>query len=236
MSGQLYSYYDRELRFIRQLAQEFAKQYRAEAGRLELDVAGRSTDPHVERLIEAFALLTANVHVKLDDEFPELTDAMLGVLYPHYLAPLPSMTIVQFELIPGAAEMPNGYTVPVGSTLATNPIQGVSCKYRTGYPTTIWPLRLSDAKLRPPPFPPGLNPPDKAQALLRLQLDGTSPQPIDSLTLKSLRFFLLGDAQLTVDLYEAIFTDVMQVVLFAPKGKAPPVILRPEDCIRPVGF
>src|SRR6476659_1146054 len=105
MSRPLYHYYERELTFIRQLSQEFARQYPAAAGRLRLE-ANRSTDPHVERLIEAFALLTARIHRKLDDEFPELTDALLGVLYPHYLAPIQSMAVVQFQLDPGRAQPP----------------------------------------------------------------------------------------------------------------------------------
>src|SRR5438093_3383520 len=97
MSEALFRYYERELLFIRQLAQEFARQYPAAAGRLLLE-PNRSADPHVERLIESFALLTGRVHHKLDDEFPELTDALLNVLYPHYLAPVPSLAVVQFEL------------------------------------------------------------------------------------------------------------------------------------------
>src|SRR6516165_8945472 len=100
MSDVLYPYYERELLFIRQLAQEFARQYPAAADRLRLE-PNRSADPHVERLIEAFALLAGRIHHKLDDEFPELTDALLSVLYPHYLAPIPSMGIVQFDLDAG---------------------------------------------------------------------------------------------------------------------------------------
>ena len=77
MAQDLYHYYERELTFIRQLAQEFARQYPAAAGRLLLE-PNRSIDPHVERLIESFALLAGRVQHKLDDEFPELTDALLG--------------------------------------------------------------------------------------------------------------------------------------------------------------
>ena len=55
----------------------------------------RSADPHVERLIESFALISGRIHHKLDDDFPELTDALLGILYPHYLAPIPSLAIVE---------------------------------------------------------------------------------------------------------------------------------------------
>src|SRR2546425_11767923 len=96
MSEALYPYYERELLFIRQLAQDFAKQYPAAAGRLLLEPT-QSTDPHVERLIEGFAFLAGRIHHKLDDEFPELTDALLVLLYPTYLAPVPSIGLVQFD-------------------------------------------------------------------------------------------------------------------------------------------
>ena len=89
MSEELYPYYQAELYFIRKLAQEFARKYPAAAARLQLE-PDRSADPHVERLIEAFALLAGRVQLKIDDEFPELTDALLSSLYPHYLAPVPS--------------------------------------------------------------------------------------------------------------------------------------------------
>src|SRR5438128_11258134 len=124
MSEALYPYYERELLFIRQLAQEFAKQYPGAAGRLLLEPT-RSTDPHVERLIESFALLAGRVHHKLDDEFPELTDALLGVLYPHYLAPVPSMGIIQLGLDPTRAQLPQGFLINKGSQLHTQPVSGV---------------------------------------------------------------------------------------------------------------
>src|SRR4051812_49972923 len=130
MSESLYPYYERELLFIRQMAQEFAKQYPAAAGRLMLET-NRSTDPHIERLIESFAFLTGRIHHKLDDEFPELTDALLSVLYPHYLAPIPSMGIVQFELDGGQAQLPNDFLIDKHSRLHTQPIADLPCKFRT---------------------------------------------------------------------------------------------------------
>src|SRR5205809_6835486 len=114
MSEVLFPYYERELLFIRQLAQEFAKQYPAAAGRLLLE-PNRSADPHVERLIESFALLAGRIHQKLDDDFPELTEALLGVLYPHYLAPVPSMAMLQFELDAARGQLPKGFLIEKGS-------------------------------------------------------------------------------------------------------------------------
>src|SRR5262245_55681306 len=123
MSDELLSYYNRELSFIRRLAADFAEAHPKIAGRLRLGPEA-SEDPHVERLIEAFAYLTARVRHKLDDDFPEITESLLGVLYPHYQAPVPSMAVVQLELDPEQNELTTGHTVPRHSMLETEPIQG----------------------------------------------------------------------------------------------------------------
>jgi type VI secretion system protein ImpG len=237
MSEALFRYYERELLFIRQLAQEFAKQYPAAAGRLLLE-PNRSTDPHVERLIESFALLAGRVHHKIDDEFPELTDALLGVLYPHYLAPVPSMAVVQFQLDPDRGELPNGFLIDRHSRLHTQPVGGTPCKFRTGYPVTLWPIALTDARLLPPPFPAGIKPPPGAKAALRLQFRNMGKTNLADLTLDKLRLFLFGDMQLIPHLYELLFNNVLQVVMRSadPKSRSTPVVLNPSQCLTPVGF
>src|SRR5215213_1825166 len=97
MRDELLGYYERELVFLRQMGAEFARKYPKIAARLTLE-ADKCEDPHVERMIEAFAFLASRVHLKIDDEFPEVTESLINVLYPHYLAPVPSMTIAQFSL------------------------------------------------------------------------------------------------------------------------------------------
>ncbi|MDX1391260.1 MAG: type VI secretion system baseplate subunit TssF, partial [Rheinheimera sp.] len=89
MNDELLKYYNRELTYIRRMGAEFAQQYPKIAGRLRLSEENVE-DPHVSRLIEGFSLLTAQIRQKLDDSFPELTDALLGQLYPDYQAPIPS--------------------------------------------------------------------------------------------------------------------------------------------------
>src|SRR5262245_39514839 len=148
MSEPLFPYYERELVFLRQLTQEFAKRYPAAAGRLLLE-PNRSTDPHIERLLEGFALLTGRLHHKLDDEFPELTDALLNVLYPHYLAPIPSMAILQFPLDSDRGALPEGFSIAPHSRVHTQPVDGLACRYRTAYPVTLWPVEVVAARLQP---------------------------------------------------------------------------------------
>ncbi|MEI9984110.1 MAG: type VI secretion system baseplate subunit TssF [Aliidongia sp.] len=99
MSDAFLSYYNRELGALRDLAGDFAEAHPKIAGRLRL-APNTIDDPHVARLLEGVAFLSARAQQRLDDDFPELTDALLGVLYPHYLAPVPSGAIVQFACQP----------------------------------------------------------------------------------------------------------------------------------------
>jgi type VI secretion system protein ImpG len=234
MNESLYANYERELLFIRQMAQEFARQYPAAAGRLLLE-PNRSTDPHVERLIESFALLAGRIRQKLDDDFPELTSAMLSVLYPHYLAPIPSAAVVQFELDPARAQLPRGYRIERGARLRTQPVSGVPCRYRTAYPVTLWPISVSEVQFIPPPFPGRLKPPPRTAGLLRVQLDTMSNLRFADLSLERLRLYLSGDGQLVGTLYETILNHTLQVVMRSTEG-GEAVVLDPAECLTPAGF
>jgi type VI secretion system protein ImpG len=237
MSDTLYPYYERELAFIRLMAQDFARQYPASAGRLLLE-PNRSADPHVERLIESFALIAGRIHHKLDDEFPELTDALLSILYPHYIAPVPSMAIVQLLLDPARGQLPKGFRLAPGARLHTPPLDGQPCRFRTCYPVTLWPIEVTSARLQGPPFPPGLTPPPRTAAVLRIQLECLTTMKFADLELQQLRFFLYGDGPLTAPLYETIFNHTLQVVLRSGDrtNKAAPIVLSPAECLRQVGF
>jgi type VI secretion system protein ImpG len=237
MSESLYPYYERELLFLRQMSQQFGQQYPAAAGRLMLE-PGRSGDPHIERMIESFALLAGRIHYKLDDEFPELTDALLGVLYPHYLAPIPSMAVVQFVLDAGRSPLPTGFLIDRGSTVRTNPVYDTPCRFRTCYPVRLWPVELSSARLQPPPFPIGLTPPPRSAAALVLHFDCLAGMNFADLSLETLRFFLAGDQFLVTQLYELLCNHVLEAVIRPadPNSTIAPIILKPEECIRPVGF
>src|SRR5512134_3522203 len=91
-------YYQDELTFLREMGREVSQAYPALAHML----AERGSDPDVERMLEGFAFLAGRIRQKLDDEFPELTHGLLSLLWPHYLRPIPSMSILQFKPVPNA--------------------------------------------------------------------------------------------------------------------------------------
>jgi type VI secretion system protein ImpG len=236
MSDELLPYYNSELSFIRRLGAEFARAYPKQAERLQWKEEA-TADPHVERLIEAFAFLNARIRHKLDDDFPEIADAMLGVLYPHYQTPLPSMAVIQFVINAGQGDLASGYTIPRDSELETEPVEGEPCRFRTCYPATLWPIEVVGASLMSRPFAaPATSHTADSVAVLRLELQClTKELTFAQLAMPSLRFFLKGQGQHVYPLYELIFNHVRGVALAAAPQDPRPTVL-PRDCLQPVGF
>src|SRR5580698_1779571 len=143
MSDSLLPYYERELDAIKRLAAEFADTHPRIAGRLRLS-ADAVDDPHVARLLEGVAFLAARVHHRLDDEFPELTDALLGLLYPHYLAPFPSAAIAQLH---AQEDMMMPLRLAAGLAIETEPVRGEACQFRTAWPLVLWPIEVEAVRL-----------------------------------------------------------------------------------------
>src|SRR5919108_2696758 len=127
MRDELLGYYERELTFLRQMGAEFAEKYPKIAARLLLE-PDKCEDPHVERMIEAFAFLASRVHLKIDDEFPEVTESILNIVYPHYVRPIPSMSIAEVRIDAEQGVPPTGFRVARGTSLYSRPVDGVPCK------------------------------------------------------------------------------------------------------------
>jgi type VI secretion system protein ImpG len=236
MSDALLTYYNRELSYVRRLAGQFAEAHPKIAARLRLG-PDSSEDPHVERLIEAFAYLNARTRRKLEDDFPEITEALLGVLYPHYQVPIPSMAICQFELATEQNGLTAGATLPRHSQLETEPVQGLPCRFRTCYPVTLHPAEMRSANLSRPPFAaPAAPQVAQAAAVLRLVLGcRAGTVRFADLEVESLRFFLKGQPQHVYRLYELLFNHTLGVALANGADDPAPVFLD-KECLRPVGF
>lgn len=202
---ELLPYYERELGFLRRYAREFSERYPKIAGRLLLS-GDVSQDPHVERLIESFALLAARVSKRIEDDQPEFTEALLEVLYPHYLRPFPSCSIAQFDPGPAAAQMSGPAVIPAGTELQSRPARGVNCRFRTAYPVTLAPLRIAAAGFAPViEAPETVNLPARAGASLSIDLEllGETGN-LAALGLQRLRLFTDGEPSFCAALRDAL--------------------------------
>jgi len=135
MDPRLLQYYNLELQHLRETGAEFAREFPKIAARLgmhDLEVA----DPYVERLLEGVGFLAARVQLKLDAEFPRFTQALLEIVYPHYLAPTPSMTVVQLQTDPDEGSLASGLPLPrdtVFVNLAMQRAPAYLARYGTPY-------------------------------------------------------------------------------------------------------
>ncbi|EPR9703603.1 type VI secretion system baseplate subunit TssF [Citrobacter freundii] len=86
-------YYREELDYLRQLGKLLAR----DKPYLSRFLAEKEGDPDVERLMEASAFLAGGVRQKLEDAFPEFTHGIIRMLWPNYLRPVPSMSVIEYQ-------------------------------------------------------------------------------------------------------------------------------------------
>ncbi|MCX9154821.1 type VI secretion system baseplate subunit TssF [Niveibacterium sp. 24ML] len=231
----LLPYYERELTFLRRHSREFAERYPKIASRLLLS-GETCEDPHIERMLESFALLSARVHKKLDDDFPELTESLLGVIAPHYLKPLPSCSIARFDMGGADAQLSEPVSLPRGTSLSTRASGGVACRFRTAYDVTLAPIRIAAAGFEQPVIS-GRSlrvPPDTSCALTLTIESSSAANPLNALRLDRLRLFLDGEPSLVCHLREALFSSLRGIAVGSPEQNAWQVLNR--DVVQPVGF
>jgi len=228
-------YYENELQYLRKLGAEFKRKYPKLAERLQLD-DNVASDPHAERLLQGFAFLAARIHTRLDDDFPEIADAMLSVVYPHFQRPVPSFSIVELQPDPTQGKLTTGALVPRDTPLTARQAQGVVCRFRTCYDTTIWPVEVATAQwttaeqLDPPVRGSG------ATAVIRLVIRCQSEVTLGKLGIDSLRFFLNGSGELPYALYELLLNNTTHVLARDPQSQRKAGVRLEVNAVRPVGF
>ena len=232
---ELFATYERELVILRSLCREYAQRYPKVAAKLQ--IGGEACDDqHVERLIQAVALLSARVTKRLDDSYPQFTEALLNLLFPHYLRPFPSCAIVQFSAKPGVGAPATCANVPRGTLLQSARVGGVQCTFKTAYDVASSAVALADVNFNAMLCAPvGTRLPPGATSSLTLVLAAaTAGAPLSATPAASLRLYIEGDPSLCATLRDLLFMRTSGAYLqFADDG---PWERLPTVPIKPVGF
>ena len=225
----LLRYYFDELSYLREAGRGFAREHRKIAARLDMP-HGESSDPHVERLIESFAFLTARIQRQMHTEFPEITNALLGALYPQLTQPIPSMAIACFDVGSTIKGLTDGFPIRRKTALFAQDPKGLTCRFRTCFDTTLWPVTVVEAAFEPTEY----HHLHSGVSVLRIRLQAREDLLQSQSFLPSLRFFIDGAPELTGTLYEILFANTIDVML-ADKSSPTPVSLG-ADSLKAVGF
>lgn len=231
-NAEMLDHYQRELSYLRHSGAAFAQRYPKVANRLQLS-GDESPDPHVERLLESFAFLTARLQQNVENDFPEITTALLGVLFPQFTTPIPAMTVAKFEVDPDQAKITSGHPIARETQLFAETGQGIVCRFRTCYPVTLWPVKISQAVFEPTDKYDFLDDAPDIATVLRLRVE-TLGDPLSDLEMTSLRFYLNGVPTTTSDIYELLFAHLKRVAILVDDEKRPRYL--PDSAVRPVGL
>lgn len=197
----LIKYYQQELVFLKKGGQIFAKRFPKIARRLGF-IEGVTEDPHVERIIEAFALLTARIHQRLDEDMPELTEALLTSVAPQFLRTMPSTCIVAFERTTSANGLTKTFCYQAGEILRSRPIDGTACRFMTLYPVSVSPISLENAFIT-------MNK-DDLKWHLNMEFKTWVTSELEEL---SLRLYLNGPVNVVNTLYHYIASEIEEVLI-----------------------
>lgn len=239
MDPRLLRYYERELQFVREMGAEYAQEYPKIAARLGL--AGlECTDPYVERLLEGFAFLAARVHLKLDAEFPRLTQHILETVCPQYLSPTPSMTVVQLNPKSTEGSLAAGFPVKRDTALKSPRGKGdeAPCEYRTAHDVTLWPVEITQASFAPYSRELGGDEAvglKQVRAAVRLRLRALAGLTFDRIPMDSLVLYLRGVGDAPSRLYEQIIGGAAGVLVRSVQNPGQRERLE-SSAVRRVGF
>ncbi len=215
-------YFEEELNYLVEAGREYARLHPDRAKFLNLADA-RSRDPHVQRLLEGFAFLTGSIRRRLDDDFPEITHALLNLVWPHYLRPIPPIALLEFTPLAGMIREPQ--TIPKGFLVDSKfTSHDLACRFATAFPVTILPLSLSDALVTTD---------DGGQPVLRLRLAFEGGADPTRFPLDRLRLFIADEPAKAFSIYHVLRTSVDAITVRTGRDRARVI---PGTAITPVGF
>jgi len=248
MDQRFVEYYDRELRYLRELGAEFAAEFPEVARQLELSSVA-CADPYVERLLEGFAFLAARVHLKLDAEFPRFTEHLLEMVCPNYLAPTPSVAVARLVPDSRQAALARGFRVPRGSRLRSG-VAGshrAACTFTTGHEVTLWPLEIFSLKhtthlgdLGPVP----LDSRRQLRSTLRIGIRSFDELPLQRLTLQDLDLHVVGQDAASIRLHELLQSAAIGIMVrpeqqhraqLCPRGRVEALGTSDDEALFPIG-
>jgi type VI secretion system protein ImpG len=198
-------YYEAEMRYLQEAGAEFAHAFPDRAGQLGLATNG-VRDPHVERLLEGFAFLMGRLRCKLDDELPELTEGLVGMLWPQYQQMVPSLSVLELAPATGvlqsreriAAGLPvvlSADVIKTGKASESNNTGTTQCIFRTTSQVDLYPLDLTEAEATTR---------EDGRSVLRIRLRIQPQAQRQMLKIERLRIFLHADRPLALTLYAAL--------------------------------
>lgn len=235
----LKDYFQSELSALRNEGRGFAEQHPRLAQSLGMN-ARAATDPQVELLMQSFAFLTGRLQHQIEQDKAALPNALLAFLYPHLEAPVPSMLIADIKVKPDG---PKEQVLERGRYVTASAVSHlghkIECRFRTGYETPLWPLKVDEIEVHSAGSFPFLLNATNAQSVLRVRVhtDGIDQLHAKGKGPKRLRFYIDNTVPHAYKLYEALALHLSSIAVLVPsqdEAVSKPTLL-PSSALRWLG-
>ena len=234
MDDRTLTYYNRELTYIRKMGAEFSEHHPKIAGRLRLD-QDSIEDPHVSRLIESFAFLTARIRQTIDDSFPELTESLIGILFPAYQAPFPSLSVIKCHAIP---QVPKYQLIEKGKELIVRDEDNQQSRFKLCDDIHVLPIVIDEVKFSPlpvvgPVLTEEISQGKQTKAVLKIKIKPLSSAKLVDIEQDSIRFYINTADHISHTLIDYLSTELIGACLCANDGNSATLHLGAEDIVFP---
>ena len=233
MNNEMLTYYQNELRSLREQGSLFAEAHPKIAERLKLG-HGEIEDPTVARILESVAFLTARINHKIDHEHQLIINDLLSILYPIALLPAPAMSIISYA---PKAQLDKPYTIPRETEVIAETTHGKACKFSTCFDVTIRPIKIGNISLRSDPIVDSKHRDNRIKSALSIELHNDHQNnTLHDYDLNQVRFHIDMALPDSMSLYELIFSQLSYIVINNPENPEKAISLSAKDVIHSVGF
>ncbi len=211
MAEDFLKYFEFELSLIRNAYREFL------AGESAQDDDGGSPavydDPHMQRLLEGVAFLTAKTEHSLDQQFPELTRSLLQLNYPGLDDIVPAATLL--ALRPDRESLGAIKPIQKGVRLSPQGKEASSIICSVAADTCLYPFVVHAVQAQVSPFEfMGEEFDSSADVVIRVALEMNDPSAtFSSLDLNELDFLIEGDRAASGRMQEILFSRLTNIHL-----------------------
>ncbi|UFX98371.1 type VI secretion system baseplate subunit TssF [Candidatus Gromoviella agglomerans] len=145
--GDLSSYYKNEMDYLIKAGNDFAKKHIKSANNIEWGPSG-TTDPHINRLFESFAFLTARVQQKIDTLESKTSFQLINNLCPMFTKSIPSSCVMKLQINDEMIASKNyGKIIEKGTEISFQTKNAGSFKYVTIYDVQFIPFEVFSIKI-----------------------------------------------------------------------------------------
>ena len=122
--------------------------------------------------------------LELDMRYPQFTQHLLEIVYPHYLAPVPAMFVAQFVPEQG---LDKKFTLKRGTKMRSPLREGdqTACEFRTAHEVDLWPVKITEVQYfagRGEVVAAGFGDGNAARAAVRLRLRAPAGKKLSELS------------------------------------------------------